>query len=148
MTDLSIRIQGRNMPCDWCRAHEVSHVGVSRAKEIVSVTPTSAKEVAFDVTVEVVRRPDELDFRGPYVFGRKGERFLYLNWGQATDEGWTRDGGAGGRTKLQLLTIEESLIEQALEGGRVLVADLDLTNNRGGVAYATVRAPALTWRVD
>jgi len=146
MTDVQIRILGRNLPSDWCSAHEVPHLGLSKAKEVVSATSTSVPEVTFELTVDAVRRPDGLDFRGPYVFGRRGERFLYLNWGRATDDGWTSV-AAGGRTKLQLLTIEESLVELAL-GGRVLVADLDLTGRSGGPAFASVRAPALTWGLD
>ncbi|MEQ7009810.1 DUF5990 family protein [Actinopolymorpha sp. B17G11] len=147
MTDLSIRILGRNMPSDWCRAHDVPHLGLSKAKEVVSVTPTTEPAAAFELTVDAVRRTDGLDYRGPYVFGRKGERFLYLNWGRDTDDGWTSVAG-GGRIKLQLLTIEEPLVESALEGGRTLVADLDLTGGRGGPVFASVRAPALIWRVD
>jgi hypothetical protein len=29
-----------------------------------------------------VRTPDGWDFRGPYVQGRRGERFFYLTWGE------------------------------------------------------------------
>jgi hypothetical protein len=147
MTDLPIRILGRNMPSDWCLAHEVPHLGLSKAKEVVSVVPTTEPEAAFELTVDAVRKPDGLDFRGPYVFGRKGERFLYLNWGRDTGEDWTSVKG-GGRIKLQLLTIDEQVVESTLAGGGVLVADLDLTGKGGGPVFASVRAPALTWHVD
>jgi hypothetical protein len=144
MTEISIRIHAQNMPSAWCREHGVSHLGISRAKEVVDAVSTEESEAEFHLGVDAVRKPDGIDFRGPYVFGRRGERFLYLNWGRPSDAGWSGEGG--GRVKLQLLAIDAALIESALDGG-VLVADLDLSNAKGGPVYATVRAPQLTWRI-
>ncbi|HZC26381.1 MAG TPA: DUF5990 family protein [Actinopolymorphaceae bacterium] len=140
MTELSIRILGRNMPSDWCRAHGLSQVGVGHRRDVIDATSTQEPGAEFQVTVDVVRGADgELDFRGPYVQGRKGERFLYLTW--------SGDSGAvGGRAKLQLLTIDKSLVETAMAGSG-LVADVDLTNGKGGPAVATLREPTLRWRV-
>jgi hypothetical protein len=139
MTEIAVRIHAHNLPTAWCRDHGVTHLGLSRAKEIVAAVPTDQPGAEFELTVDVVRKADSLDFRGPHVFGRPGERFLYLNW----------TGGPGstgtGRIKLQLVPIEPNLVERALDGG-ALVADLDLTSTKGGPVYASVRAPALTWR--
>jgi Family of unknown function (DUF5990) len=145
MTEIAVRIRARNMPSSWCRERGVSHLGVSRAKEVVDAVCTEEPEADYQLTVDVVRKPEGVDFRGPYVFGRRGERFLYLNWGRRTDDGWASGEGSG-RVKLQLLPIDATLIESALEGG-TLVADLDLSNDKGGPVYATVRAPKLTWRI-
>ena len=41
------------------------------------------------------RRPTVLDFRGPYVQGKRGERFLYLSWGCVDASGGIRDVPAG-----------------------------------------------------
>jgi hypothetical protein len=136
MPEIAVHINARNLPSAWCRDHGVTHLGLSRAKEIVAAVPTDQTEAGFDLTVDVVRKSGSLDFRGPHVFGKPGERFLYLNW----------TGGSGsGRIKLQLVPVDAELIEAALEGG-TLVADLDLTSPKGGPVYASVRAPALTWR--
>ncbi|GAA5010387.1 DUF5990 family protein [Actinopolymorpha pittospori] len=108
--------------------------------DIVSTQEDSAK---FELTVDVIDGPDGLDFRGPYVQGRKGERFLYLNWGQAGADGWT----GVRRAKLQLLTIDRSLVEAAM-GGSVLTADLSLSDARGAPATASVRSPLLRWRTE
>ncbi|GAB3399181.1 DUF5990 family protein [Flindersiella endophytica] len=136
MTEIAVHINARNLPSAWCRDHGVTSLGLSRAKEVVGAVSTDEPEAEFDLTVDVVRKPDALDFRGPCVFGKPGERFLYLNW----------TGGSGsGRIKLQLVPVDATLVEAALEGGR-LVADLDLTGPKGGPVYASVRPPALTWR--
>jgi Family of unknown function (DUF5990) len=148
MAEILVRVRARNMPSVWCREHGISHLGISRAKQVVDAVPTEESGAVYELTVDVVTKPeapDGIDFRGPYVFGRKGERFLYLNWGCRTDDGWT-SGTGGGRIKLQLLTIDATLIESALAGG-VLLADLDLSNETGGPVYATVRAPRLTWQI-
>ena len=147
MAEIVVRVHARNMPSAWCRERGVTHLAVSRAKQVVDAVPTEEPGAEYQLTVDVVRTPEGLDFRGPYVFGGRGERFLYLNWGCRTDDdGWT-SGDGGGRVKLQLLPIEATLIESAIDGG-VLVADLDLQNDKGGPVYATVREPTLTWRID
>lgn len=138
MTEIAVHINARNLPSAWCRANGVTHLGLSRGKEIVGAVSTDRPEAEFDLTVDVVRKPDAFDFRGKYVFGKPGERFLYLNW----------TGGSGaGRIKLQLLPVDGKLIEDALDGG-TLVADLELTSGKGGPVYASVRPPALTWRYE
>lgn len=145
MSELRIRIDGRNMPRDWCREHGVTHVGITRAKEVIDVVSTEEEAAVFTLAVDVVRKDDGLDFRGPYVNGRRGERFLYLNWGHlAADDQW---GGGVRRVKLQLLLVDPALVETGLDG-RVLVGDLDLSDAQGTPVCATVRAPRLRWRVE
>jgi hypothetical protein len=138
MTEIAVRINAHNLPTTWCREHGVTQLGLSRAKEIVGGVPTDQPDAEFTLTVDVVRKADSLDFRGPHVFGRPGERFLYLNW---------TGGTGGGRIKLQLVPIDTELIEPALTGG-TLVADLNLTGSKGGPVYASVRPPTLTWRFE
>jgi hypothetical protein len=48
--------------------------------------------VEFPVTVELLAR-GKVDFRGPFVQGRPGARFVYVNWGTLAgqqDSCWTR----------------------------------------------------------
>ena len=79
----------------------------------------------------VVADDGVVDLRGPAVFGKKGERFLYLTWG---------DVGAGGsfagfrRAKLMIGDIEPELLAVAARVDGVLVASLSLTDERGGPA--------------
>jgi hypothetical protein len=142
MTEIAVRINANNLPSAWCRDHGVTHLGLSRAKEIVATVTTDQSGAEFDLTVDVVRKPAGLDFRGPYVFGKPGERFLYLNWTAGPG------GTGGGRIKLQLVPIDTELLESALEAGGTIVADLNLTSAKGGPVYASVGPPTLTWRLE
>ncbi len=145
MTDISIRVSGARMPTDWCRLHGIVHLGISRGAEVIEVVSTQEPTAEFHATAEVVDKPSGRDFRGPYVFGKLGERFLYLNWGTRTARGWS--GGGGGRTKLQLGFVLPADLEQALLG-RTLVAELTLGTEAGRPAFATVKAPVLQWRLE
>ena len=95
--------------------------------------------------MRVLAAPDgRVDFRGPYVHGKPGERFLYLSWGRI---------GADGafamfrRAKLHLATIPDELLRDALAHDAPLEASVRLTDGRGGPICASVRPPALRWRV-
>lgn len=81
------------------------------------------------------------DFRGPYVQGRPGGRFVYLSWGTVD--------GAGvfsmfRRAKLWLDGIPENVLDTAVNRGR-LVARLGLTDSRGQPLCASVRPPLVEW---
>ena len=83
------------------------------------------------------------DFRGPAVQGKRGERFIYLTWGDLdTVHGFQMFR----RAKLMLDRIEPELIESATHAGR-LAATVDLTDDRGGPRCARVDPPAIAWSV-
>lgn len=132
------------MPSEWCAANGVAQIGISRLKDVLDVVSTQASGASFRLTVDAIEKPAGWDFRGPYVYGKLGERFLYVCWGRQTVHGWMSENG--GRTKLQLGFISQDQLDAAL-AGRVLVADLTLSNDRGKPALATVRAPTLVWRL-
>jgi hypothetical protein len=77
------------------------------------------------------------------VHGKKGERFLYLTWG---------DLGADGsfamfrRAKLMIGDIEPALLADAARTDGVLVASLPLTDEHGCPRCARVKPPLITWR--
>ena len=79
----------------------------------------------------------------PAVFGKKGERFLYLKRGEV---------GAGGsfarfrRAKLMIGDIEPELLAAAARVDGVLVASLSLADERGGPRCARVKPPVISWR--
>jgi hypothetical protein len=96
------------------------------------------------VEVRVVTDEAGLDLRGPAVHGRRGERFLYLTWGDVGPDGAF---AMFRRAKLMVADIEPRLLADAAaaeEGG--LRADLGLTDERGGPLCARVRPPTITWR--
>src|SRR5258707_7722563 len=88
MTTAQLRIVGRRLPgASWSGRHGI-HVGGQRGAEVVGLVIGDAADAVFDIDLEVVADTDgEPDFRGPYVHGRRGERFLYLSWGEVDGDG-------------------------------------------------------------
>ena len=84
-----------------------------------------------------------LDFRGPAVHGKRGERFLYLTWGEVPSDGSFL---MFRRAKLMLGAVDPDLVKSAERSGAVLVATIDLTDATGGPRCARVDEPALVWR--
>lgn len=110
------------------------HVGVQRGREVVDLVPGDAAsaEWSFDVTT----RPQ--DFGGPFVHGKRGDRFLYLSWGTVDAAGTFT---MFRRAKLHFADIPPEL----LASGRPLVARLGLTDSCGNPLCARVRPPTVSW---
>ena len=146
---LRIEIRGRNLPGRaFCGGEggallENVHVAVQERREPVGLVPGDAPAASWQVDVRV--EPADgggVDFRGPAVQGRRGERFLYLTWGDVGDDG---SFAMFRRAKLMLDRIDPDLVRAAADDGRPLVADIDLTDGRGGPRCARVDPPALMW---
>jgi hypothetical protein len=145
-----ITIRGRDLPgarflSDGALLEHV-HVGVQVGKEPSGLVAGDAPGGEWQVDVRPVAGGDgQLDLRGDAVHGRKGERFLYLTWG---------DVGADGsftmfrRAKLMVTDIPADLLSRAAAGEGQLVAGLGLTDARGGPLCARVRPPAILWSLD
>ena len=92
-------------------------------------------DATFKLIIQV--KPDGPDFGGPFVQGRKGERFVYVLIGTlAGDTGscWTR------RLKIGLDGITGSLIEEArAHPDAILAVRVAGTAPSGGPACATAR---------
>jgi hypothetical protein len=79
-TTVDLRIVGHRPPGLAWSCYQGVHVGVQRSPgEVVGLVPGDADEAVFELAVDVVRDDQGVDFRGPFVQGRRGERFLYLN---------------------------------------------------------------------
>lgn len=99
--------------------------------------------MTFEAELEVVVTADGLDFRGPWVQGRRGDRFLYLCWGHAP-----ADAPHGfemfRRAKLMLGVLDPAEMASAPDGA-VLEGRLPLVDGRGGPVCAAVRPPTIRW---
>lgn len=97
------------------------------------VPATAGDEITFHVPL---RLREGGDWGGPYVQGARGERFVYLCWGERTEAGaW--DGFRRAKIPLSGIT--------AATPGATVEAHLRLTDARGGPACATLKAPAVEW---
>jgi hypothetical protein len=138
---MSIRIEGTDSPARSCTGPDGVAIGIQRGKEVLETVPSSSVEPCFHAEVEVTGDGDDIDFRGPYTHGARGDRFLYLAWVGI------RDGSMVARIKLKLADISPHLLEKAADGG-TLVGRLSLVNAQGRPVSGSVRPPHVAWAVD
>jgi len=150
---MHVRIEGHTLPGrtaaprDAHRCYPGVHVAVQLRKDPWEPVPADAEsaEWSFDVTT----RPGDdggVDVGGPYVHGRKGDRFLYLTWGAVDDKGGFE---MFRRAKLHFADVGPDLLRQAAtDPDATLVARLGLTDGRGDPLCARVRPPVVTWSVS
>ena len=119
-------------PCDNV------HVGVQIGQEPRDLVPGDADRAVWTLSVNLVERGSDVDFRGPAVQGRRGGRFVYLTWGNVDDD--------GSFTRFRRATLMLADLEPLLSGSgseRRLIATVDLTDDCGGPRCARLRWPAL-----
>jgi hypothetical protein len=133
---MRVRIEGSDLP-----GATFGLVGIQRGREVVDLVPADAPTATWHFEVDVRRTPDgEVDLRGPYVQGRKGDRFVYLSWGRP-------EGGVlrmYRRAKLMFDAVDLA----ALDDTCTLVGTLGLTAKDGTPRCAAVRPPALVWTIE
>lgn len=154
---MQVRIEGHTLPGRTCApadapgSYDGVHVGVQRRQEVVDLVPGDAPSASwsFDVTTRVAD-DGALDFGGPYVHGRRGDRFLYLSWGTVADAGTFT---MFRRAKLHFADVPSSVLAAAAAVGATgtgtgtLIARLGLTDACGNPLCARVRPPVVTWTV-
>jgi hypothetical protein len=138
-----VRIRGRDLPgrrfvSDGVPLEHV-HVGTQVGREPTDLVPADAASAEW--TVEVDRVDD--DWRGTAVQGKRGERFLYLTWGDLPPGG---EFAMFRRAKLMLDRIDPALVAVAEAAGE-LVADVVLTDAHGCPTCARLDRPMLEWSV-
>lgn len=120
-------------------------VGIQRKADVLDDVPGDAREAVFAATVEVRTGDDGApDFGGPYVFGKKGERFLYLCWGERAGGAWQ----GFRRAKIQLGHAPAEIWQAAVSGGRDVEARLELTDAKGGPKCASLKPHEVEWVLE
>jgi hypothetical protein len=142
ITILGDDLPGRTFTSDGVPLRNV-HVAVQVGRDPVGLVPGDARSARWDVDVRAVIDGGGVDLRGPAVHGKKGERFLYLTWGEVGDDG---SFDMFRRAKLMVGDIEPALLRVAAAGDGELVAALGLTDEHGCPRCARVRPPAISWR--
>ncbi|GLF94000.1 DUF5990 family protein [Streptomyces yaizuensis] len=146
MAALTLRITGRDLPGAVCGDFRDVHVGAQRGREPVQLVRADAAEAVFVVPVETVPGPDgTTDFRGPYVQGPRGSRFIYLTWGELPPGG---EFTMFRRLKFFLADLAD-LADLAPEaaGGGVAETRIGLTDEHGLPLCAGARPPRIAWRL-
>jgi hypothetical protein len=145
---MQIVITGHDLPGRMFRSAGVPLHDVHVALQVRSVpeglVPGDAESATWRLDVRVTAADDGFDFAGPAVHGRRGERFLYLTWGDVGPDGTF---SMFRRAKLMLGRVEPELIRRALADGLPLRASVGLTDGYGGPRCARVDPPHLAWSV-
>jgi len=149
-------LEGVDLPglrCDHPEggSYENIHVGIAvrgaraeglavdgRPWRVAELYPSDADAASwqFDVTVKDGGR----DFGGPFVRGARGDRHIFLAWGELSDDGTSFDLFRG--SKLSLDKIDPAVIADAAVPGRMLFARIGLTNAKG---HPGVDVSKLSW---
>jgi Family of unknown function (DUF5990) len=146
MAATQLRIIGRRLPGSSWSGRSGIHVGVQRDQEVVGLVNGDAMDAVFDIDLDIVEGPDgEPDFRGPYVYGRRRERFVYLSWGEVGEDG---SFAMFRRLKLHLAPLVEQSARDSVLAAKCIMAVLELTDTRGRPLAASVRPPWVTWRLS
>jgi hypothetical protein len=117
---------------------EVAVYGAVQIRKIVEqVTALTEPEMELRASFEVVDGDGGADFRGPYVQGRRGERFVYISWGFGSEPD---DFHMFRRAKVMLDEIPAGLLDAA-----VVVAAIAGTSADGGPVCARVRPEHVDW---
>jgi len=128
-------IEGSDLPGRALGHHRDIHVALQVRRDPEAPVPGDAATARWETEVAVV----DGDFRGPAVHGKRSERFLYLTWGVPTGDGWQMFR----RAKLMLNAVDPAVVEAAEDG--VLMATVQLTDERGGPRCGRVDPPSVTW---
>ena len=149
---MDIRIVGVELPGRTCAdprpgglEYANVHVGVQRRKDVVDLVPGDAPDAEWNLTVDTVTKDGAPDQRGPFVHGKRGDRFLYLSWGTVDDADHFE---MFRRAKLMFGAVPDELLGTAQAPGRRLVGTVRMQHDDGMPRCAAVRPPVIEWTVD
>jgi Family of unknown function (DUF5990) len=121
------------------------HVAVQIRTEPEHLVRGDAADARWELEIVTAIDSDgQLDFRGHAVHGKRGDRFIYLTWGNVDDAGTFH---MFRRAKLMLNRVDPGLMRDATERGH-LSARVRLTDDHGGPRCARGDPPAISWNVD
>ena len=121
------------------------HVGVQVGREPFQLVPGDSSCARWELAVRVVTGPDaEIDFKGPAVHGKRGDRFVYLTWGNLDNHAHFQ---MFRRAKLMLNRIDRELVTGAERQERPLLAMVRLRDGHGAPRCARVDPPDVVWRL-
>jgi hypothetical protein len=94
----------------------------SKKRYVEQITLMEGPEMDLHATFEVVAKDGSVDFRGPYVQGKRGDRFVYISWGLTPDPD---DFGMFRRAKVILDEMPVDLLE-----AQAVMATIEGTSRR------------------
>jgi hypothetical protein len=123
--------------------HHGIEVGVQRRNkpgELMGQVSADMESVIWELEANPVAS-EVADFRGPYISGPPGSRFIYLSWGVVEEPGSFE---MFRRAKIMFDGVPVDVMAAAQASG-VLVGRLGLTDPKGNPTCAAVRPPLIEW---
>jgi len=146
-----IRIEAHDLPGRSCGpsperpdGHQGIEVGVQRKNkpdELMGQVSAGVESVTWELEASPVPSTTA-DFRGPYISGPPGNRFIYLCWGVVSEPGKFE---MFRRAKIMFDGVPDEALAEARASG-VLVGRLGLTDAKGNPTCAAVRPPLIEWK--
>lgn len=120
--------------------YENIHVGVQRRNEVIDMIPGDAEHAKWSLAIATKTADDgTTDFGGPFVHGRRGDRFLYLSWGTVDPEFRMFR-----RAKLHFADCDADVLMAAVRQGN-LACRVRMSDRCGEPRCARVRPPDAVW---
>ncbi|MEM7369450.1 MAG: DUF5990 family protein [Bacteroidota bacterium] len=117
-------------------------VGIQKKQEVEELTPGDAQEKIFKLSVQVnADKQGEPNFLGPYVFGKTGDKFLYLVWLYVFQGEQHRFR----RAKIKLNHLRWEAIEAAIASQQALIAHIRMTDQKSGPVCASLKGTQIRW---
>lgn len=134
--ELTLILHCRNLPGTECAGKSGVRLGVQKGNEVIEDVPADREEVRFTIPLRVHQNTQtgQSDFRGPFVQGKIGDRFIYLSWGQRQGERFDMFR----RAKFPLRSLDRKRIADALHSGKPVEVFIDMTDPKGMPLTATI----------
>jgi hypothetical protein len=120
-------------------------LGIQEKDAVVQDVACAGGAATFRFPVEVVLDDagEPADFRGGYVHGPRGGRFVYLCWGHRAGEAWETIS----RAKVPLGSLDRAAVTAAIKGSMPIRARIRMSDAQGRPVVATLKADFVEWLV-
>jgi hypothetical protein len=135
---MEIVIRGRDLPGVEVADKFDVHVALQVGRDPVGLVRGDARQAEWTTTVTSRIDPRGRDFTGPAVHGKRGERFLYLTWGEVADGNFEMFR----RAKIMLSDVPADASDTD-----VVMVELALTGPDGMPRCARVERDGVSWRL-
>lgn len=132
---MRIVIKAHQLPGRQCGPYRNVHIALQVGSRPEGLVAADAADAEWQADVRVTAQDDARDFTGPAVHGRRGDRFLYLTWGEVDGQNFAMFR----RAKVMLADVPAV--------GDEVVADVDLTDESGMPRCARLHEPQIHWSV-
>lgn len=135
-SELALVFHCRNLPGREFDGKTEGRLGIQRDDHVIEDVPADSEEIVFTIPLRVFlnAQTEQIDFHGPFVKGKVGERFVYLVWGQRDGENWI----TLRRAKFYLRCIGRERLIPVLDRGKTISLRIDMTDAKGKPLTASI----------